>query len=234
MGSDIYRYTVISIVGNVIVVRYESAQGSSLAPTDPQESSFAFWVCALAELDTGAFEWNDEMKRVAACALAAHNTWRDPTGDIIVKKNGGEPLTMDSIKEMMGEKLAGSYGTSGGQRGTTGSIGFRSVEDAQAFINDWDGKEHNNGIIHAYFKNVVDGPEWLSYYDIDHAKALEFIDNVELKETIRDEAVDGYLEEDENQPDLEPYWGTKAIYEITMSDAKYLEHLNEGDRWCGT
>eukprot|EP00041_Stephanoeca_diplocostata_P008512 m.126138 g.126138 ORF g.126138 m.126138 type:complete len:201 (+) comp17353_c0_seq6:95-697(+) len=138
------------------------------------------------------------------------------------------------IKEMMGEKLAGSYGTSGGQRGTTGSIGFRSVEDAQAFINDWDGKEHNNGIIHAYFKNVVDGPEWLSYYDIDHAKALEFIDNVELKETIRDEAVDGYLEEDENQPDLEPYWGTKAIYEITMSDAKYLEHLNEGDRWCGT
>eukprot|EP00041_Stephanoeca_diplocostata_P008509 m.126104 g.126104 ORF g.126104 m.126104 type:complete len:183 (+) comp17353_c0_seq1:175-723(+) len=127
MGSDIYRYTVISIVGNVIVVRYESAQGSSLAPTDPQESSFAFWVCALAELDTGAFEWNDEMKRVAACALAAHNTWRDPTGDIIVKKNGGEPLTMDSIKEMMGEKLAGSYGTSGGQRGTTGSIGFRSV-----------------------------------------------------------------------------------------------------------
>lgn len=50
----IHKYThtplsqVIRIVGNMIVIRYESAQDCSLAPTESKESSFAFWVCATA------------------------------------------------------------------------------------------------------------------------------------------------------------------------------------------
>lgn len=216
MGTDIYTYCVDEINGKVITISFQSGQSVGLAPSSEDGSLEAavHWVCALAEHDQ-AFH-----NRKPSCALTQHERWRKPTGEVIIR---GGVSDFDDLKVLLQGTDHGSYGTSsGGGEKAKATVDFRSVQNAQDFINLWNCKERNGETMHVYFTNVMDGPEYLDQYSRPNEDFCGFIEQVKLMETIYD-----------CKDEEEDYWNTAATYRISVTDEAYLEHLSVGDEWYG-
>lgn len=251
MGTDIYRYVILSIEGKEVVIEFYSGQSVGLA-----EMSAAFWVDMLCSAD-GAFS-----NRLPNCALTSHQLFRMPSGEVRIQ--GGEMMkSMEDVKTLLervnaeiGTNLEiekhkspaeddtinndarrtgsdpltfGAYGFYGDGSEGTGMIHFNTVVEAKTFIDHVNKGEDGST---AYFRTVKDGPEWISQYDGYPEGTFEhFVERVELLEVFYED-----IEDDDGWKRAgveENYWNTKAKYKLTMTAAEYLEHIKESETWDG-
>ncbi|KAL6043678.1 hypothetical protein QOT17_023753 [Balamuthia mandrillaris] len=218
MGTDLYFYKVLKKEGQVVVIKYQSGQSMGLAPAGTSAEAKAFWVSAVAELDSGAFKWVG-MTRVPNCALANHPIWRQPNGDIIIKNfNGSSDL--EKLIEPFGKVYA--FGTTTFRGETEANVHFSNAEDAQRAIAALNETELNGVKMQVFSKNATFGPEWISCYSYPTSSFEPFI------EEVKEVSVDY-----ENDEDSEDYLNTSATYEITFKDPSFAEHLQVGSSWWG-
>ena len=220
MGTDIFSYLILTKDGCTIVIDFKSGQSVGLHPTadannpDALKIAAPIWISALCE--DKAFAYDNTYTSRACCPLSQDARWRMMTGDVIIPQFAGD---MKDLKLMLEGYSTGSYGTSSQDGVTTASVSFREVDEATRFMD-------SNGDLGAYFKNVVDGPEWISQYDYPASAFEGLIESVELLEV--------YKENEEGGDDEEiDYWNTHAKYRITVTHEKWIEHIEAGATWDG-
>ena len=96
MGTDIFKYIVLSIEGREAIIEFYSGQSVGLA-----DLTASFWVDALCSAE-GAFIWADNKYgrcRTANCALTRHELFRGPTGDVGLE--GGNLKRMEDVEALL-------------------------------------------------------------------------------------------------------------------------------------
>mmetsp|Transcript_23112 Transcript_23112/g.38026 ORF Transcript_23112/g.38026 Transcript_23112/m.38026 type:complete len:218 (+) Transcript_23112:48-701(+) len=216
MGTDIFTYLVLTKDGCSIVIDFKSGQSVGLHPSadandpDALEIAAPIWVSAFCE--DKAFADDDTFTARACCPLSLDARWREESGDIIIPQFSGD---VEALKLMLEGYSHRGYGTSSSDGVVTASVSFCSVDEARRFMV-------SNGDLEAYDKNVVDGPEYISHYDYPASAFEGFVESVELLEVYK-----------ENEDEELGYWNTHAKYKITMTDPKWIEHIEVGASWDG-
>lgn len=243
MGTDIYRYKVLSIDGNVANFEFYSGQSLGLA-----DLNAAFWVGALCDAN-GAFVYDSvEGLRKANCPLSQHAIFRKPSGDVMIE---GESLnSMQDVEKLLKKVngiiqnkdadskplLCGSYGCrGGGQFKAIGNASFNSALEAQAIVDCVNDLEKDKSApLDVYFKTVRNGPEWISQYDGYPKGTFEnFVESVELLEVYYDSLDFDDIDAWKKTGVEENYHNTKAKYKLVMKSPEFLEHVKETEEWDG-
>jgi hypothetical protein len=135
-----------------------------------------------------------------------------------------------------------------GQNGGYGYICFRALACVKRFIELVDGHkiessdnaddnadDSDNRVIEAYFKNVRDGPEFISRFDIyPQGTFTSFVEKVHLEEVFYD-CLSTNIDPDawKKVGIKENYYNTKARYKVVMKSEEFLNHLKELEEWDG-
>eukprot|EP00923_Selenidium_pygospionis_P022524 GHVN01038949.1.p1 GENE.GHVN01038949.1~~GHVN01038949.1.p1 ORF type:complete len:221 (-),score=17.47 GHVN01038949.1:1157-1819(-) len=219
MGTDIYKYQVLAINGRRVVIMFDSSQDSGLALSGDSPAAKAFWVSAVCESESGAFDLEGP-----ACALANHGNFRIPTPSLTLS-GVPEGFSMDELNTLLSRfGQLSSYG--GG--GSRWNASFRTLEQAAKCIEGLNGTEvtametGNNGTLRVAYEKLENGPSYITIYDYPESVFEPFIENVEL---LKVEYEDDY--------ETHGYFETRAVYEITFTKDEYCEHLKVGNSWAG-
>eukprot|EP01068_Selenidium_serpulae_P000297 Selendium_serpulae@DN1044_c0_g1_i1.p1 len=236
MGTDLYLYKCISKKGNKVVIHFQSGQ-SGLPPKGNAVWTKAFWVTAILELESGAW---DKDTRAACCPLSTHQAWKVKNGQISVmncpQMDMGElkalikPFGHTRVLAMSGKMMFAcddDDDEDAGSKPASAIAHFSSLESAVECKAALNGKSVKNSkgvekVLNVEFENLREGkPDFINHYTFEHEIFAQFLENVE--------ELNVEYDEDESRG----YWDTAATYELTFTDEKWCEHLREGRDWAG-
>jgi len=212
MGSDLFFYKVLSKNGKIIKIHYTSTQECGLA-----NETKGFWVTAVCESDTGAYEFKfglGQSNYIPNCPLTAHSYWKEIPFEYYPAVRI-ENVRQDVSKEIR-EKIRsfGSFSVMGGS-GSHYHVKYRKAESANACLNELNGSPDfaEEGKVLEVKPSGLDVP--INHYDLPESCFQQWISSIKLDEIISQGSE------------------TEAIYTLEFTDEKWIEHLSEGMEWAG-